>query len=341
MNRNHTIDVLRGFLSWAVVIVHVAWVSGIQGQTQHDIGVMAVEGFIVLSGFVITQLILTKQESYGTFILRRFMRLFPIFLVCLLISLAVRPITLGAIQSPSQPILEASENKLFFGHILAHLSMLHGVLPSRWLPMSQYAFLVPAWSTSLEFQLYLVAPLLISFLSRSGLGGLLLVLSLSALCLFYPVSSRIDHIWQGSGAFLPQKFFFFLIGSLIYLFSTKGPRETVLYQYWPCFIRLGEISYSTYLIHYPILAVITRFVPRDWSRLQKMAVTFAVSAPIILILSFLLYRYVERPGIELGKRLSRGVKFRPTTLPAGVAATRSYKNEHRARQVMCRNEIPS
>ena len=190
MNRNHTLDIMRGFLSWTVVMVHVAWVSGIQGQAQHDIGVMAVEGFIVLSGFVITQLILTKRETYGTFIFRRFMRLFPIFAVCILISLAVRPITLGAIQSPSQPILEASENKFFWEHILAHLTMLHGIMPSRWLPMSQYAFLVPAWSISLEFQLYLVAPLLIWWLSRSGLRGTLFVLIPSALCLFHPVASR-------------------------------------------------------------------------------------------------------------------------------------------------------
>jgi|SRR5580693_2750242 peptidoglycan/LPS O-acetylase OafA/YrhL len=322
MNRNHTLDVLRGFLSWTVVMVHVAWVSGIQGQTQHDIGVMAVEGFIVLSGFVITQLILTKRETYGTFILRRFMRLFPIFAVCIVISLAVRPITLGAIQSPSQPILEASENRFFWEHILAHLTMLHGIIPSRWLPMSQYAFLVPAWSISLEFQLYLVAPLLIWWLSRSGLRGTLFVLISSALCLFNPVSLRIGQIWAGSGAFLPQKFVFFLIGSLIYLFSTKGPHKTTVYQYWPWFVRLGEVSYSTYLIHYPVLAVVTRFVPRDWSHIEKGVVTFAVSAPIIFILSVILYRYVERPGIELGKRLSRGVEFRPTAQPSGVAATR-------------------
>jgi peptidoglycan/LPS O-acetylase OafA/YrhL len=322
MNRNHTLDVMRAFLSWTVVIVHIAWVIGVQGQTQHDVGVMAVEGFVVLSGFVITQLILTKRETYGTFIFRRFMRLFPIFAVCILISLAVRPITLGAIQSASQPILEASENKFFWEHLLAHLTMLHGIIPSRWLPMGQYAFLVPAWSISLEFQLYLVAPLLIWWLSRSGLRGTLFVLTISALCLFPPVSSRISDIWPGSGAFLLQKFIFFLVGSLIYLFSTKGPYKTTVYQYWPWFVRLGEVSYSTYLIHYPVLAVITRFVPRDWSLIKKGALTFAVSVPIIYVLSIILYRYVEQPGIELGKRLSRGVKSRTTAQPAGVPATR-------------------
>ena len=65
-------------------MVHVAWVSGIQGSTQDSTGKAAVEGFIVLSGYVITQLILTKRESYRTFITRRFMRLFPVFFVCLL-----------------------------------------------------------------------------------------------------------------------------------------------------------------------------------------------------------------------------------------------------------------
>jgi peptidoglycan/LPS O-acetylase OafA/YrhL len=320
MQRNHTLDVLRGVLAWAVVMVHVAWVSGIQGQTQHNIGVMAVEGFIILTGYVITQLILIKREKYGTFIFRRFMGLFPIFVVCLLISLAVRPLTLGAIPGPDQPLLEANENHFFWQHIVAHLTMLHGIIPSQWLPTSQIAFLVPAWSISLEFQLYLVAPLLIWWLSRSGLRGALYVVVPSLIFILAPVSSRVSYIWSGAGGFLPQKFIFFLAGALIYLFSTKGPQKTMVYQYWSWFIRLGEVSYSTYLVHYPVLSVVTRFVPRDWSRWEKAVVIATVSTPVILLLSFFLYRYIEKPGIALGKRLSSCILPLRTDLPSHLSA---------------------
>ena len=148
-----------------------------------------------------------------------------------LIALASRPLTLGVIQAPSQLILEADETRHWWQHILVHLTMLHAIVPSAWLPSSQFAFLPPAWSISLEFQLYLVAPLLVWWLSRSGLRGMFVVLIPSALCVVPQVYSKIAHIWQGGGGFLPEKFFFFLLGSLIYLFTTKGPKTTTLYRY--------------------------------------------------------------------------------------------------------------
>ena len=77
MNRNQTLDVSRGFLSWTVVVVHVVWLAGYHGIIQHHAGVYAVDGFIILSGFVIAQLLLTKNEPYGLYIFRRFKRLFP------------------------------------------------------------------------------------------------------------------------------------------------------------------------------------------------------------------------------------------------------------------------
>jgi peptidoglycan/LPS O-acetylase OafA/YrhL len=76
LNRNQTLDVSRGFLSWIVVVVHVVWLAGYHGLIQHNAGVYAVDGFIILSGFVIAQLLVTKNEPYGLYIFRRFMRLF-------------------------------------------------------------------------------------------------------------------------------------------------------------------------------------------------------------------------------------------------------------------------
>ena len=300
--RNYTLDILRGFLAWAVVLVHVAWMSGFQGGTQNQIGVLAVEGFIVLSGYVITQLIVTKRESFFVFILRRFMRLFPVFVVCLFLSIAILPLTLGAI--PAQSSLETDETRYWWQHLLVHLTMLHGIVPTAWLPSSQFAFLPPAWSISLEFQLYLVAPLLVWWLSRSGLRGMLAILAPSALCVVPQIYWRIAYIWQGPGGFLPEKFVFFLLGALIYLFSTKGPNRTVLYRYPAWAVRLGEISYSTYLIHYPVLALIARLIPGGWSRGEKAVLLWMVASPVILASSFLLYRYVEQPGIRLGKKLA-------------------------------------
>ena len=71
MNRNQTLDVSRGLLSWLVVAVHALWLGGFHGAIQGRTGAYAVDGFIILSGFVITQLLVIKKEPYGIFIDRK------------------------------------------------------------------------------------------------------------------------------------------------------------------------------------------------------------------------------------------------------------------------------
>ena len=301
MNRNHTLDVIRGFLSWVVFAVHVVWFSGYRGSTQEAFGAYAVDGFIILSGFVITQLLVIKKETYGVFIFRRFMRLFPAFAVCIALSLLVRPLTLGRVST--ELVREASETQYFWWHLGAHASLIHGLVPTAWLPVSQFAFLPPGWSISLEFQLYLVAPLVLWYSAKFGIKGFAFLAVASAIILLPQFASRLNHTWSGAGAFLPQRFVFFLIGMKAFDIFGRGLGSSV--QYWPGFVRLGEVSYSTYLVHWPILASLNAVLPREWPPLQQVGVLFLVGAPITLLFSFLLFQFVERPGIALGRRLTK------------------------------------
>jgi peptidoglycan/LPS O-acetylase OafA/YrhL len=239
--RNQTLDVLRGFLSWVVVWVHAVWFAGHHGGIAQAAGVYAVDGFIVLSGFVITQLLVTKKEPYPVFIFRRFMRLFPVFAACIAIALLLNPFVYGKVQS--ELIREASETQYFWWHVLTHTFLMHGVVPSIWLPQAQWAFVPPGWSISLEFQLYLVAPLALWWVSRSSFNAIALT-GASAAVFLPPVIGALNDIWSPIGAFLPQHFLFFLIGMLAYfLFAGRGKQI----RYWQGFVLLGEISYSNFL----------------------------------------------------------------------------------------------
>jgi peptidoglycan/LPS O-acetylase OafA/YrhL len=298
-----TLDVLRGLFSWIVVAVHVGWMAGIrESMILRHLGNFAVNGFVILSGFVITQLLSTKRQSYRVFITQRFFRLFPAFAVCFLLVLALRPFYTGRI--PENAALEASENAHYWWHILAHATLLHGILPDAVLPGSYFAFLVPAWSISLEFQLYLVAPLVVLGYRRYGSTAFAYLVGLSAFCLVPAVIYRIHMIWAGPGAFLPLKFYYFLIGMT--LFIRLGAFQDPI-RYPKALVWLGEISYSTYLVHWPILAMLEVFMPQG-SMIQRALLLTLIGAPIVLGLSYLLHRYVELSGIALGRLVTRKQK---------------------------------
>jgi len=74
---------------------------------------------------------------------------------------------------------------------------------------------------------------------------------------------------------------------------------------------LGRISYSIYLFHPVVfmllLWVLQRLPPQSALRAQHLGVYLLVNALITAALATLVYRFVERPGIELGRRAARWV----------------------------------
>ena len=92
MKRFDAIEGLRGWLAWAVVFWHCIYMFGIhklypQVDKLHMVGDFAVCLFIIISGFVITNLLLEKREPYGRYIYRRFLRLYPVYIICLALGI--------------------------------------------------------------------------------------------------------------------------------------------------------------------------------------------------------------------------------------------------------------
>jgi peptidoglycan/LPS O-acetylase OafA/YrhL len=74
----------------------------------------------------------------------------------------------------------------------------------------------------------------------------------------------------------------------------------------PSLLFLGKISYSTYLIHYPILwlgKALVACIALHANPLLVALALFALTTPATLGVSVLLYHWVEKPGIDLGRRL--------------------------------------
>jgi peptidoglycan/LPS O-acetylase OafA/YrhL len=266
------LDALRGILSWWVVINHIL------SQSKYEFGKYdmwlrilvkggyAVDIFMILSGFVISRLLREKRECYLPFITRRFFRIFPVLLFGLLLAMLARPFAWSIILDHWAP--DASSDKWwasvldndrrYFGwHLLAHLTMLHGAIPDKILPGGTGALLVPAWSISLEWQYYLIAPLLMTVLARFRvLGGVLICVGSVFVLKFF--GAQMLAVFPATG-FLSQKFYLFVIGWISYItFSQlKGSHPDLPWQILFCITPLfGWVSRSMPLtIWIAILAI--------------------------------------------------------------------------------------
>jgi peptidoglycan/LPS O-acetylase OafA/YrhL len=168
------IEGLRGWLAWAVVFSHLAYISAFNARGAswflRSIGPPSVLVFLIISGFVITHVILEKRESYGSYLVKRFARIFPLLAVtCFvgffsndLLALAVGDRSFGDAEFAKVAADVAASNHSHLPmHLLAHFFMFHGAIPNAVLMHSEYAFNMPAWSISLEWQFYVLAPLII------------------------------------------------------------------------------------------------------------------------------------------------------------------------------------
>ena len=218
------LDGLRGLLATWVAISHILCWSGFAGVMlpppfgrfwlNFIFAQPAVEVFIILSGFAISFLLHAKKQSYAGFMQGRFFRIYPTYFVCLAFGMGTLYLTPFIIQQAQwrdtsyfQLLgdLSKSERQYFLPHAVSHLTLFNGLIPHSLLPNATGTLLPPAWSVSLEWQYYLVAPL-IAILVRSSMS--LLVLSAIAY-----TGTRLQAHWLNPHlAFLPAQLPLFMIG---------------------------------------------------------------------------------------------------------------------------------
>lgn len=206
------LDGLRGYMALWVFITHVTTMATLQIEKHNTPGMFFANGefavgvFIVLSGFVIT-LNLQKERNAGDFYIRRALRLFPVYWICLVASVLALNLSIEVLhQIPwSEPRLMdriqylQNSKEYLVPHLFAHFFLLHGLIPEHVLPSTSYAFMGQAWSLTLEWQYYLVAPLLFWGLTRIKSSYLAKALALFVLILvshkFVQSSFLLTYLW--------------------------------------------------------------------------------------------------------------------------------------------------
>ncbi|MEP6505603.1 MAG: acyltransferase [Betaproteobacteria bacterium] len=218
------LDSLRALMAFAVFISHIQFLSAAE-IWSFSLGGMAVTVFIMLSGFAITKSLLGSDASYGQYLARRFWRIYPVYLVGLLLGVCVSWNTpallqeLGWVHPPSVArIAERTlgEHEHFLAHLLAHLALVHGAIPDALLYGAGLTFNSPAWSLSLEWQFYVVAPaLLLAVRWGSRLAWPARIVAIVVGCAAL-AAMRIGFgpAFPQVPSFLPIQLAFFLVGIL-------------------------------------------------------------------------------------------------------------------------------
>jgi peptidoglycan/LPS O-acetylase OafA/YrhL len=117
-----------------------------------------------------------------------------------------------------------------------------------------------------------------------------------AMPLYFEYGDPLPMLVEGIAAF-------FLIGAL----ASEHGRVRLLRSPWA--IWLGNISYSLYLIHFPVAILLAKILSRVFSdgtsATTAAAVLMTSGLAISFSLAFLIYRFIEIPSIAFGKRVSK------------------------------------
>ncbi len=307
--------------------VHEPVPSGLQGRIGVDI-------FFVLSGFLITTLLLRERERHGNvslkgFYTRRFFRIVPVYALVVVVYLGV--------AFWSHDAVRWREFKSGLPYLLTFMQ--------EYRPETTGLMLGHAWSLGIEEKFYLAWPLLIAALFPFRARSIVLTLMLGVGILFLPPMLSRSYgglllgallgivLAKSSGASLsglllrvstgvacglvvagyvgmtlyglPVLFFSgcvtLLIGTLV---LRRSWLRSLLEGRW--IVTCGKRSYAMYLIH--VLAIDA--VERISGRVGGLRWYWVI--PVAYGVSFLgataIFYALERPCVKYGRRVARGMR---------------------------------
>jgi peptidoglycan/LPS O-acetylase OafA/YrhL len=279
---------LRFLLALCVVVAH--WPgSKLFGHTLMS-GITAVQGFYIVSGFLITLVLNTRPEyrNIGSFYLSRYLRLWPAYaVVCVLVLLMKSDVLargLAQLQWPAALFVIASNATIFLQDLFPFLAISSegSIYPTPDFyaapgPQLSGLLLVPqAWSLGVELSFYAIAPLFCRspwrLLCLFGVG----LIARLALGFWSP---EIDP-W--SYRFAPAEMALFAIGGLGYFagrwLERAAPTASVRIAGHLCLLAL------IVLIVAPAKGQL-HFTQLTFLRNQTVLILIAASCPLLLIVS--------------------------------------------------------
>jgi peptidoglycan/LPS O-acetylase OafA/YrhL len=182
--RQSRIAELDGLRAFAIipVILHHSWPTGNWTDFIGQAGWIGVDLFFVLSGYLITGILLRGNSSYRTFLARRALRIFPLYYLCLGLFSAID------VLRPDQASWEAMKAWGGVGWFVVYLGNFRAAWMNSLPPVLSYATL---WSLQVEEQFYLLFPIAVALLARKNLLRFLIGCAIAAPALRFSIHSPI------------------------------------------------------------------------------------------------------------------------------------------------------
>jgi len=328
----------RYILAILVALSHVSWRWG-----DLNPGVIAVVGFYVTSGYVMTGVLRNRYPMLGAasrFYLDRALRLFPQYLAIALVTLLW--------------FLSSGTTTAFLKYSPDGVALLNNltVVPLNYAyynDSDRFALIPPAWSLGAEIQFYLLLP----FILRARA-----VVSVISVTVYVCAAAGIIDSELFGYRLVPGVLWFFLLGSWLYdahrqtegkrtnlyvgslmaaiglfglLLAVSGKlalpynRETLIgvlvalpAVHWlgrlprhPWDEHLGNLSYGLFLSHFLIF----------WVVFNSSVEGMAASLGYILcasVCAWLTQRFVERPALKLRQRFRQRLRISPQAGQSGA-----------------------
>ncbi|PIN86211.1 hypothetical protein COV19_05375 [Candidatus Woesearchaeota archaeon CG10_big_fil_rev_8_21_14_0_10_44_13] len=165
------LDGLRFITAFFVIILHIEQIKYLFSYPNRwnnpfifNAGDLAVTMFFVLSGFIITFLLLNEKRFFGrismkNFYMRRILRIWPLYFFVVSIGLFILP-KISFLYMPG--LSESMSGNFIYKSILFMLMLPNAVLALGWAT----PFISQAWSIGVEEQFYLVWPWILRSVKR-------------------------------------------------------------------------------------------------------------------------------------------------------------------------------
>ena len=113
--------------------------------------------------------------------------------------------------------------------------------------------------------------------------------------------------WHNASYFIEYLDLLIGIATLCLLIAVSRPKHILIRQFLSSkiLVFIGSFSYSLYLIHFPLINIISQYVffPLKLGETYLFLAYLFVALPAILGLSYLFFLYIERPSMMKSKTI--------------------------------------